>query len=108
MLILDEPTNHLDVRYQIEILDLVHSLSLTTITALYDLNHAAAYCYRVYLMQRGQIVNHGTPNEVLTADQIAAVYGVCDEVEVRPSTGRVHIVFTGISSNIAQPVSVFV
>jgi iron complex transport system ATP-binding protein len=101
VLILDEPTNHLDVRYQIEILDLVHSLSLTTITALHDLNHAAVYCDRVYLMQQGQIVNHGTPREVLTAEQIATVYGVCAEVEVRPSTGRLHIVFTGINHYLA-------
>jgi iron complex transport system ATP-binding protein len=97
VLILDEPTNHLDVRYQIEILDLVRSLKLTTITALHDLNHAAAYCDHVYLMQHGQIVTQGTPRAVLTAEQIAAVYGVCAEVEVRPSTGRLHIVFTGIN-----------
>jgi iron complex transport system ATP-binding protein len=96
VLILDEPTNHLDVRYQIEILDLVRSLGLTTITALHDLNHAAAYCDRLYLMENGQIVTQGMPLEVLTPQQIESTYGVCAEVETRPSTGRLHIIFTGI------------
>jgi iron complex transport system ATP-binding protein len=100
VLILDEPTNHLDVRYQIEMLDLVRSLGLTTITALHDLNHAAAYCDRLYLMQDGRIIAHGTPLDVLTPDQIEAIYGVCVEVEIRPLTGRLHIIYTGVSERV--------
>ncbi|MEL7434399.1 MAG: ABC transporter ATP-binding protein [Chloroflexota bacterium] len=99
VLILDEPTNHLDVRYQIEILDLVRSLGLTTITALHDLNHAAAYCDQLYLMESGSIVTSGSPKEVLTPEQIEATYGVCAEVEVRPSTGHLHIIFTGVAKS---------
>ena len=98
VLLLDEPTNHLDIRYQLEILGLVRSLGVTTIAAMHDLNLAAAYCDRLYLLQAGRIVTHGQPREVLTPMQIESVYGVRAEVEIRPSTGQLHIVFTGVNS----------
>ena len=100
VLVLDEPTNHLDIRYQFEILELVRSLGVTTIAALHDLNLAAAYCDRLYLLQAGRIVRHGQPPEVLTPMQIETVYGVHAEVEIHPLTKRLHIVFTGVASRL--------
>jgi iron complex transport system ATP-binding protein len=100
VLVLDEPTNHLDIRYQLEILDLVHSLGVTTIVALHDLNLAAAYCDRLYLLQAGRIVTHGQPRDVLTSAQIESVYGVHAEIKVHSTTGQLHIVFTGITSSV--------
>ena len=54
-LILDEPTNHLDIT---------------------DLNIAAMYCTRLFVMEKGQLVASGTPEEVLTPELIRQVYGV--------------------------------
>ena len=99
VLVLDEPTNHLDIRYKLEILELVRSLEVTTIAAMHDLNLAAAYCDRMYLLKAGQIVTHGQPRDVLTPMQIESVYGVHADVEIHPSTGRLHIVFTGLISS---------
>lgn len=93
VMILDEPTNHLDIRYQFEILELVRSLGVTTIAALHDLNLAAAYCDRLYLLQAGRIVAHGSPYEVLVPTQIETVFGVYAEIEVHASSGRLHIIF---------------
>lgn len=92
-LILDEPTNHLDVRYQLEILDLVRSLHVTTFTALHDLNLAATYCDRIYLMAQGEIVAAGTPEDVFQPALLRKVFGVEAEVQVHPRTGKLHIVF---------------
>ncbi len=92
VLILDEPTNHLDIRYQIEILELVKSLGVTTIAALHDLNLAARYCDRLYLLRSGKVVAEGTPRSVLTPSTIADVYGVVAEVEQRQN-GRLYIIF---------------
>ena len=92
-LILDEPTNHLDVRYQLEILDLVRGLQVTTFTALHDLNLAATYCDRLYIMSEGAIVAAGTPEEVLQPALLREVFGVEAEVQVHPRTGKLHIVF---------------
>lgn len=102
VLILDEPTNHLDIRHRLEALELIRSLGVTTVTALHDLNLAAAYCDRLYLLQAGRISAHGRPIEVLTADRIRCVYGVHSEVEVHPSTGKLSIVFTGVDSRSAR------
>ncbi|MDD5467700.1 MAG: ABC transporter ATP-binding protein [Anaerolineales bacterium] len=94
VLVLDEPINHLDIRSQLETMELVRSLGVTTIVALHDLNLAAAYCDRLYLMQSGRIVAQGHPSTVLTPPLIESVYGVRAEIQTRPPGGRLHIIFT--------------
>lgn len=75
-LLLDEPTNHLDIRYQLELMELVHKLERTVVIALHDLNIAAMYCDTLAVMQAGRIVAMGPPKELLTPDLIRQVYGV--------------------------------
>jgi iron complex transport system ATP-binding protein len=93
LLVLDEPTSHLDVFHQFQALDLVRSLHLTTIVALHDLNLAAMYCDRLYVLKDGAVVASGRPEIVLTSSLIHDVYGVRAEVTGHPSTGRPHVVF---------------
>ncbi|ENK1243763.1 ABC transporter ATP-binding protein [Clostridium botulinum] len=76
LLILDEPTNHLDIKYQIQILNLVKSLGITVLVAIHDLNLAAAYCDRIYVMHKGRIAASGKPKEVLTTKLIKEIYEV--------------------------------
>ena len=90
---MDEPTNHLDIRYQIEILELVKNIKVTTLAALHDLNLAAQYCNRLYVLQDGKIVAAGIPEEVLTSNLIRTVYGVNAEISPHPVTGRLHIAY---------------
>lgn len=92
-LVLDEPTNHLDIRYQLEILDLVSSLGVTTLAALHDLNLAAIYCDRLYVLKAGEVVAEGTPSDILTSELIAEVYGVSAEVALHPLTGKLNITY---------------
>ncbi|WP_164076674.1 ATP-binding cassette domain-containing protein, partial [Stenotrophomonas maltophilia] len=56
LLILDEPTNHLDPRYQLELLRLLRGLGLSTLASFHDLNLAAAFCDRLYVLDGGRIV----------------------------------------------------
>lgn len=93
VLILDEPTNHLDVLAQIELLELVTSLSVTSLIALHDLNLAATFCDTVYVLVDGRIVAEGRPSEVLNAELIATVYGVEAEVSTNPLTGKPALAF---------------
>ncbi|BAQ09705.1 cobalmin/iron-siderophore abc transporter atpase [Bacillus sp. OxB-1] len=93
ILILDEPTNHLDIHHQLQVMDLAKSLQLTVISALHDLNIAATYCNRIYVVQDGQIVRSGTPEEVLTAEMLATVFQVNAEIEQHPKTGHIHITY---------------
>jgi len=93
LLVLDEPTNHLDIRYQLEILNLVRDLGITTLVTLHDLNLAAAYCQRLYLLSTGRIVTAGRPEEVLTPDWMRDVYGVTTTCIAHPMTGHLLLAF---------------
>ena len=93
VLVLDEPTNHLDIHYQLEILELVKNLGVTTVAALHELNLAAFYCDRLYVLKAGRMVASGTPEAVLRPDLIRDVYGVWSEVSTHPLTGKLTIAF---------------
>ncbi len=88
LLILDEPTNHLDVSSQLDVFDFVKRLGLTVVAAVHDLNMAALYCDRLYVMKGGMIFREGTPEQILTPWLIREVYGVTAETELRRATGR--------------------
>ena len=76
LLILDEPTHHLDIKYQLHILELVKGLNIGVIAALHDLNLAAMYADLIVVMKAGRIERIGTPNEIITAEMLAHIYGV--------------------------------
>jgi len=90
-LILDEPTNHLDIQHQISLMRLVAGLPVTSIIALHDLNHAAMFCDRLIIMQKGRIVAFGVPEEILTQDLLRDVFCVDARVETSPHHARPHI-----------------
>ncbi len=92
-LILDEPTNHLDVKYQLEVLDIVKELGCTTLCALHDLNLAAEYCDRIYILLEGRVVAEGSPEDIITESLIERVYGVKSSVEINPHTGLLNVVY---------------
>ncbi|MBR1973873.1 MAG: ABC transporter ATP-binding protein [Candidatus Methanomethylophilaceae archaeon] len=92
-LVLDEPTNHLDVKYQLDVLDIVKGLGSTVLCALHDLNLAAQYCDRIYILEGGRVRYEGSPSEVITEDVILEIYGVKSSVEVHPKTGLLNVVY---------------
>lgn len=96
--ILDEPTNHLDINYQLQIFDFIKRLKVTVLSAIHDLNMAALYCDRIYVLKEGRIVLEGTPEGVLTPENIFNVYGVRSSVAKHEITGKMTITYlpTGI------------
>ena len=96
VLILDEPTNHLDIHYQLDVLQHVRSLGLTTIAALHDLNLAATWCDLVYVVYDGRIVAGGPPDEALSPEVVSAVFQVAVTRLHHPDTGRPHLLFDRI------------
>ena len=91
LLLLDETTNHLDVRHQLELMGLLQRSGVASLVVLHDLNIAAHFCQRLYLMEQGRVVAQGTPAQVLTPCAIAQVYGVQAVVDTHPATGRPRI-----------------
>ncbi len=84
LLMLDEPTNHLDPRYQLELLQHLRSLGLSILASFHDLNLAAAFCDRLYVIDGGRLVASGTPQAVLTPGLLRQVFGVEALVDRHP------------------------
>ena len=104
-LLLDEPTNHLDIRHQLELLELITTLPLTTFIALHDLNLAATFCDSVFVLRAGKVVAAGEPHSVLTPELIADVYGVTARVTTDSVTGRINVAFVPSGARGGSPVS---
>lgn len=92
-LILDEPTNHLDIGYQMEIFDFIKRLKVTVLSAIHDLNMAALYCDVIYALKDGKVYKMGTPEEVLTPENIYELYGVWADTTVHPVTKKLSITY---------------
>jgi iron complex transport system ATP-binding protein len=79
LLMLDEPTTFLDIGYQIQMMDYIRGwqreANLTVVAVLHELNLAALYCSKLLVLQEGKLVAMGTPEEILTSERIAQVYG---------------------------------
>lgn len=86
ILLLDEPTNHLDIQHQLAILKVVHSLPVTTLIALHDLNQALS-CDRLAVLERGRLVALGKPLEVLTPQRLRETFGVQAHYLIDPFDG---------------------
>ncbi|MBB4234196.1 ABC transporter ATP-binding protein [Rhizobium esperanzae] len=90
-LLLDEPTNHLDIQHQLDILSLISKLGITSVVALHDLNLAAMFCDSLAVLEKGEVVASGAPEDVLTEDMIGRVFGVRAHVQKSAVHGRHHI-----------------
>ena len=80
VLLLDEPTSHLDFRNQVVVLSKVKSIvkenGLTAMMTLHDPNLALLFSDRVLLLNGGTAVARGKPREVITKENLKAVYGL--------------------------------
>jgi iron complex transport system ATP-binding protein len=95
LMLLDEPTAHLDITHQIQIMDLLKRFNkknnLTIIIVLHDLNLAGSYCDRLILLNHGEIFKEGTPQEVLTYQNIEHVYSTTVIVKENPLNNKPYI-----------------
>lgn len=95
LLFLDEPTSHLDIGHQVQILDLLKRLNrqnnLTIVMVLHDLNLASEYCNRIVLLNEGRIFKEGSPSDVLTYQNIEAVYKTVVVVNSNPINSKPYV-----------------
>lgn len=90
-ILLDEPTNHLDINHQMQLMQLISELPVTSIVAIHDLNHAAMFCDALMVMQQGQVIAMGTPEEILTEALLWDVFRVKTRIEISAFHGKKHI-----------------
>ena len=79
LLLADEPTSGLDPAGQIATMEVFANLAAEgrgVIASLHDLGLAARHCTRLILLSVGRVIADGSPNEVLTAQNLEQVFGV--------------------------------
>jgi iron complex transport system ATP-binding protein len=79
VLLADEPAAGLDPAHQLALFRHFTALAAagcTVIVALHDLSLAARFCHKVVLMQAGRLIAAGAPEDVMTSEHLAAVYGI--------------------------------
>jgi len=95
VLLLDEPTTNLDLAHQAMMFRLVrkrcreHRLAAAVIT--HDLNLASEFADEAVLLKDGGVTAQGTPGETLTAENIAAVFGMKVLLDENPASGKVRV-----------------
>lgn len=81
----DEPVSFLDVRNQLEIMtaarELVDQDGKTVIMVLHDLNMALRFADHVVIMKEGHVYAQGAPRDVITEENVLAVYGTHAEIK---------------------------
>lgn len=96
IVLLDEPTTYLDLAHQVEILELVHrlhrDLGRTVVMVLHDISLAARFSDHMVAMDAGRIVAQGPPEEIVTAELLAEVFGLQAQIVPEPVTGRPHVI----------------
>ncbi len=92
LILLDEPTTYLDLAYQLEVLELLYRLNreqkCTIVMVLHDLNLAARFADYMIAIRGGEIVKHGTPEEVMVPEVLKEAFHIDAEIIKEPRTGR--------------------
>lgn len=91
LLLLDEPTGALDIHRGVQFFKILRRLSLDGMgiaVVTHDLNFASLFCGHIFLMSEGKNMVQGTPETVLSAQNMQAVYGSDVLIERHPDTGR--------------------
>ncbi|KMK67001.1 ABC transporter ATP-binding protein [Puniceibacterium sp. IMCC21224] len=99
VLLLDEPTSALDPRRQFEVMEILRDVLTSSqalgIVVLHDLELSLRWADRIVLMQAGQVIAAGLPEEVVTPTTLARAYDVQARVE-RCSRGFLHVHTDGV------------
>ena len=89
--LLDEPTAFLDMKHVADIFSRFRALcaerGMAVVATLHDLNAAALYADRVLLMRDGAAIACGTPEAVLTEENLRMVYDTEVYVGRNPTSG---------------------
>ncbi len=99
LLLLDEPTSNLDIKHQLEVLSLIRNIAkkkkISAIMAIHDLNLASQFSDRIFFLRQGKIYDFGTPEAVITKENIKAVYGVNTIISWNSNKPHIIPIFSG-------------
>jgi len=79
VLIADEPTADLDPGHQLHVMHVLQEQArkgCAIVVVLHDLNLAARFCDRLYLLDQGRLMSGGESRAVINATNMAQAYGI--------------------------------
>ncbi|MBU5425888.1 heme ABC transporter ATP-binding protein [Tissierella pigra] len=95
IILLDEPTSHLDINHQIEILNLLRKLNqekgTTIVVVIHDINLASRYSDEIILIKDGQIKATGSPQKVITKENIEFAYNINVEIDMNKYSNSLYL-----------------
>lgn len=94
-LILDEPASNLDISHNIEIMDLIHSLTkslnMTTVIVLHDLNSMLHYGDNILFLGEDRTYLSGSIEELLVPETIKKIYHIDTQI-IKDRNGKRHLI----------------
>lgn len=101
VLLLDEPLSALDLNHQFHVMDVIkqetRERDMVTVIVLHDINIALQHTDYVLMLKDGRLVTSGIPDQVISPEVLAEVYGVIGRVE-HCSRGKPHVMIDGLVS----------
>lgn len=91
-LLLDEMTNHLDLYYQFHLLELIKKMQVEVLAVMHDLNLAAKFCQKLYLLRQGKIIAYGKTEDVLSSPLIEETFKIRLKL-YHDEDGQLHLLY---------------
>lgn len=99
IILLDEPTAHLDINHQVEILNLLQKLNkekgTTIVLVIHDINLGIRYSDEIIMLSEGEIIGRGTPEKVITKDNIELAYNLKVAIDRNKHTDKIYLTPVG-------------
>lgn len=101
ILLLDEPLSALDLNHQFHVMDVIcqetQERGMVTLIVLHDINIALQHTDYTLMLKDGRLMANGIPDQVITSEVLAEVYGVVGRVE-HCSRNKPHVMIDGLVS----------
>ena len=93
ILILDEPTSFLDIQFKIDILSVIKNLAkeknIAVLMSIHELEFVPAVADKVVAVSDGKVFKIGAPDEILTGENLAALYHMSFDESNMLATGLI-------------------
>lgn len=95
IILMDEPTSSLDMRNQLIVLRTIDATvkrkGISVIMTMHDINLASLFSEKLLMLKDGKTYAHGLVQNVLTKENIYAVYGVETNISIDHGVRYVHL-----------------